>query len=87
MDSSFDSVGIDVPESLPRSKTRRSHTHDTLVGLDIAKAVFQLAVSSRPGRFDSQPRLSREQLLAFFAQLPPAVVVMDACGSAHFWAA
>jgi transposase len=60
--------------------------HDTLVGVDIAKAVFQLAVSGRPGHFDSQPRLRREQVLPFFAQLPTAVVVMEACGSAHFWA-
>jgi len=60
--------------------------HDTLVGVDIAKAIFQLAISSRPGRFDSQPRLRRELVLPFFAQLPPAVMVMEACGSAHFWA-
>lgn len=60
--------------------------HDTLVGVDIAKAVFQLALSRRPGRFDSHSRLSRDQLLPFFAQLPPAVVVMEACGMAHHWA-
>lgn len=60
--------------------------HDTLVGVDIAKAVFQLAFSSRPGRFEGHPRLSREQVLPYFAQLPPAVVIMEACGSAHFWA-
>lgn len=59
---------------------------DTLVGVDIAKAVFQLAVSRRPGRFDGTPRLRRDQVLPFFAQLPPALVVMEACGSAHFWA-
>ena len=33
------------------------HVHDTLVGVDIAKAVLQLAISSRPGRFDSHRRL------------------------------
>lgn len=60
--------------------------HDTLVGVDIAKAVFQLAVSSRPGGFDEQPRLRRDQVLPFFCQLPPALVIMEACGSAHFWA-
>ena len=60
--------------------------HDTLVGVDLAKAVFQLAISTRPGRFDSHPRLSRDQFLPFFAQLPPAVVIMEACGTCHFWA-
>lgn len=60
--------------------------HDTLVGVDVAKAVFQLAISGRPGRFDRHARLRREEVLAFFAQLPPAVVILEACGSAHFWA-
>jgi transposase len=60
--------------------------NDTLVGVDLAKAVSQLAISSRPGRFDDHPRLTREQFLPFFAQLPPALVIMEACGTAHFWA-
>lgn len=60
--------------------------HDTLVGVDIAKAVLQLALSSRPGRFDAHRRLAREQFLPFVAQLPPAIFVMEACGSAHHWA-
>jgi transposase len=60
--------------------------NDTLVGFDIAKAVIQLAVSTRPAHFDRQPRLPREQVLPFFAQLPPAIVIMEACGSAHFLA-
>jgi transposase len=60
--------------------------NDTLIGFDIAKAVIQLAFSTRPGQFDGQPRLQRHQVLPFFAQLPPAIVIMEACGSAHFWA-
>ena len=59
--------------------------HDTLVGVDIAKAVLQLAVSSRPGRFDSHRRLNRDQFLPFVAQLPPAVFILEACGTAHYW--
>lgn len=27
----------------------------------------------------------KEQVLAFFGQLPPCVVAMEACGCAHFW--
>ena len=60
--------------------------HDTLVGVDIAKAVLQLAISSRPGRFDIHRRLSRDQFLPFVAQVPPAVFVLEACGTAHHWA-
>ena len=59
--------------------------NDTLVGVDLAKAVSQLAISSRPGRFDNHPRLTRDQFLPFFAQRPPAVVIIEACGTAHYW--
>jgi transposase len=86
MDSSCDLIGIDVPKSLPVTAKGGVHVNDTLVGVDLAKAVFQLAVSSRGGRFDNHPRLSRDQFLQFFAQFPPAIVIMEACGTCHFWA-
>jgi transposase len=86
MDSSCDLSGIDVPKSLPVTAKGGVHMNDTLIGVDLAKAVFQLAISSRPGRFDEHPRLTREQFLPSLAQLPPAVVIMEACGTCHFWA-
>ena len=58
----------------------------TLVSVDLAKAVFQLGVSDQPGRVSRRERLPREKFLEFFAQLPQATVVMEACGSAHYWA-
>jgi transposase len=87
MDSSCDSVGIDVPESLLVStKEEPIVQNDTRIGVDIAKAVFQIAVSRRPGRVDRCERLRRGQFLEFFAQQPAATVFMEACGSAHYWA-
>jgi transposase len=58
----------------------------TLVAVDLAKAVFEVAVSHHPGQLARQKRCSREQFLLALAQLPQATVVMEACGSAHFWA-
>ena len=58
----------------------------TLVAVDLAKAVFEVAVSHHPGRVARQKRYSREQFQLALAQLPQATVVMEACGSAHFWA-
>ncbi len=58
----------------------------TLVAVDLAKAVFELAVSHHPGQVARQKRYSREQFPLALAQLAPATVVMEACGSAHFWA-
>ena len=60
--------------------------NDTLVAVDIAKCVFEIAVSDRPGKVARRERLPRDKFLAFFAQLPTAMVVMEACGSAHYWA-
>ena len=59
---------------------------DTLVAVDLAKSVFEVAVSHRPGQVATQRRYSRQQFPLALAQLPPATVVMEACGSAHFWA-
>jgi transposase len=58
----------------------------TTIAVDLAKSVFQVAVSHRAGRVDEERRLTRERFLTFFAQQPPATVVFEACGSAHYWA-
>src|SRR5262249_8876637 len=50
------------------------------------KSVFQVAVSHQPGRVDEERRLARDRFLEFFAQRPPATIIMEACGSAHYWA-
>ena len=57
----------------------------TTIAVDLAKSVFEVAVSEAPGRVSERKRLSRGGLLAFFAKRAPAVVLMEACGSAHHW--
>ena len=59
---------------------------DTTISVDVAKSVFELAVSDRPGHVRSTHRLPRSRFLSFFAGRTPARVVMEACGSAYFWA-
>ena len=59
---------------------------DTLVAVDLAKSVFEVAVSHHPGQVAKQKRYSRQQFPLALAQLPEATVVMEACGSAHYWA-
>ena len=58
----------------------------TTIAVDLAKSVFEVAVSSHPGRVTERQRLSRAALARFFAQRPPATVLLEACGAAHFWA-
>lgn len=57
--------------------------NDTVVAIDIAKSVFELALSRYPGRVDERKRLTRLQLNVYLSNQAPAVVVMEACGSAH----
>jgi transposase len=58
----------------------------TTIAVDLAKSVFQVAVSHRPGHLDEERPLSCDRFLALFAQRPPATIVLEACGSAHHWA-
>jgi transposase len=59
---------------------------NSVIAIDIATKVFDLAVSNEPGRVALRKRLSRGAFLKHLAQMPAATVVMEACGSAHFWA-
>lgn len=58
----------------------------TTISVDLAKNVFQVAVSRHPGKVAESHRLTRTEFLPFFAKHKPALVLLEACGSAHFWA-
>jgi len=55
------------------------------IGLDIAKSVFQVHGIDAEGAVVVRKRLSRKKVLAFFADLPPCLVGIEACPSAHHW--
>lgn len=57
----------------------------TQVAVDLAKSVFQVAISTKPGRVDQHRRLSRERFRRFFAEQESTEVLMEACGTAHHW--
>ena len=59
---------------------------DTTIAVDLAKDVFEIAVSDKPGVVTEKRRLVRKNWLSFFASRQAATVVMEACGSAHHWA-
>ncbi len=58
----------------------------TTIAVDLAKNVFEIAVSDHPGKVRERKRLSRAKFLAFFAERQPAQVLLEACGSSHYWA-
>lgn len=57
----------------------------TTVSVDIAKSVFEVAVSDRPGHVSSTHRLARGRFRSFFATRGRSTIVMEACGSSHYW--
>ncbi len=57
----------------------------TLIGLDLAKSVFQIHGIDAEGRVVIKRRVTRAKMPEFFAQCEPCVVAMEACASAHYW--
>jgi transposase len=57
-----------------------------MIGVDLAKSVFQLHAASTTGQLLFRKKLSRATFAKFMKGHPPATVVMEACGSAHYWA-
>jgi transposase len=60
--------------------------HQTTIAIDLAKSVFEVGISDRPGHVCEQHRLSRIQLPRFLAKQPPSTILMEACSSSHHWA-
>ncbi len=59
---------------------------DTIIGVDLAKRVFQLHGATTAGDVVFRKKLTREQFRRFMAGHPPCMVVFEACGSASYWA-
>jgi len=58
----------------------------TQIPVDLAKSVFEVAVSEEPGRVAARHRLSRARFRSFFEAHGGAHVFMEACATAHYWA-
>lgn len=57
----------------------------SVIGLDLAKNLFQLHGVDADGEVVLRKQLRRAQLLRFFAKLPPCLIGIEACGGAHYW--
>ena len=58
----------------------------TTIGIDLAKAVFQVHGVDDRGKAVLRKQLKRKDMLSFFANLELCLIGMEACGSAHYWA-
>ena len=57
----------------------------SVVGLDLAKQVFQVHGVDTTGKTVLRRTLKRRQVLPFFAQLSPCLIGIEACGGMHYW--
>lgn len=58
---------------------------NTIITIDLAKSVFELAIANQQYRITQRLRLDRQGFTEFMHQQPAATVVMEACGSSHHW--
>src|SRR5262249_40896606 len=80
--------GIYVPSWVIANTNEGEPSMDkvSIIGLDIAKQVFQVHAVDSAGEVVVRRALRRSQLLKWFAQLPPCLIGMEACATAHYWA-
>ena len=58
----------------------------SIIGLDLAKRVFQVHGVDAAGHVVIRRKLQRSEMASFFAELPPCLVGVEACATAHHWA-
>jgi transposase len=58
----------------------------TIIGLDVAKQIFQVHGVSADGKVTVRRQLRRSDMLRFFDKLARCIVGLEACGGSHFWA-
>ena len=58
----------------------------TTIGLDIAKSVFHFVGVNKAGKLVRKKMIKRNDLIRFFTQIEPCLIVMEACGGANYWA-
>jgi transposase len=58
----------------------------TTIGVDLAKNMLQVHGANEHGKPVLRKQLKRDQVVAFFANLPPCLIGIEACGGAHHWA-
>ena len=59
---------------------------DMMIGVDLAKNVFQIHGALRTREVQFRKKLTRQQFTAFMARQAPCLIIFEACGGAHYWA-
>jgi transposase len=57
----------------------------TTIAVDLAKTVFEVAIADCQWHIVARHRFNRRQFAHFLTTVSPTHVVMEACGTAHYW--
>lgn len=57
----------------------------TLIGIDLAKNVFQVCVLNRAGKVQLNEAIKRPKLVQFLSRFEPTTIAMEACAGSHYW--
>src|SRR3954470_14087389 len=74
-----------MPASAKSKKERQVRMKAYLVGIDLAKSVFQVQAVTKKGEPILKKKVSRAKLIEVIRQLQPSIVAMEACGGGHYW--
>ncbi len=56
-----------------------------MIGIDLAKSVFQIHAVDQRGQMVFRKTLKRDEMISFFANFPITKIAMEACGSSQYW--
>lgn len=59
--------------------------NNNLIAIDIAKTSFH-AVAQKRNKVSTNRAFNRKQLMIWLTKQPSSHVVIEACGSSHYWA-
>jgi transposase len=68
-----------------KDQQEESTVKTTTIAIDLAKSVFEIGISYHAGHVARNHRLTRRELAEFMAAQPAATVILEACGSSHYW--
>lgn len=57
----------------------------SIIGVDLAKRVFQVHGVDKEHQVIVQKQLSRSEMILWFSKLEPCLIGMEACATAHYW--
>lgn len=76
-------IGVETNQSQDEGEARMKVQR---IGIDLAKAIFQVHGVDGLGRCRIDKALRRKEIVEYFANLEPCLIGMEACGGAHYWA-